>query len=379
MDTPQAIAFALGQFKRQALLFVALILLVIAGFSLWPRERIGTAGNLPHGTDIFESARSGDSDKALAQFRQVMADPSASQERVIAANFAAFIARIHTPDPIEPFAAIRDLKNIIADPSVPLRKRAGAINLLASAYNESGRRKEIAQEIFKDQPYSTYTERGASWTGSVQSLLLWGYSVYPTPRTAYDIAVTYVGDALRLSFPQQSIPQEGRPKIGKAEAIQNAEIYLKRGDEIRAAQLAADPSTPEDEAYVAHHTWRTYVIGMLAYFKGAPYKDQYRKEFEEYFTFMASERDNLDSLKYLPMMRWVYASLLLQVDSDSAAAKAQLDALMQLMRSNPSLLPDLSATIRMYKGYSDPSYWTDSSEKLAALSPEFKAFYESIK
>lgn len=261
----------------------------------------------------------GDDKAAYAKYQAVMNDPNASNEDKARASILNAGAGAHvTGDPAARLDDVRRLKQIVTDNSLTVYEHVDAINLLATAYNDSGRDKAVFQEIYKDAPFSAFLVPNDPQMSAL-NLAEWSYGLAPSSEAA--ITVAQLASGKYFSSPNQSTSTV-------ASYISTAEDYLKKAEAASKAEQTKLPNIyQKGERYLVYRIWRAITIGRLAIEAGEPYKSQYRQEYEDFFKY-ASALPSVHGKDEVFYARFQYARIL-ALDNDPQTEKQQLDLLAQ--------------------------------------------------
>ncbi len=317
---------------------------------------------------LVQSKRAGDDAGAVAAYDAIMKDPTKNTEEKALAVVNATYARFHvTGDVNDLIQDVRNLKLVILDKTVSIRTRSNAIVLLETMYNASGKSPLIFSELYKDAPFNTYLVPGDPDLSAI-NLGEWSYSLRPASVSAIYTAQLY---ALQyFVHPNQSASTT-------ASYAAHAEEYLKDADVAVQKEAAATPSFSTTSRYLTYRVWRAITIGALAVEKGEPYTTQYKKEYEDFFTYALASQ--LQQAKDEVLFgRWQFARVL-AIFKESAAEKVQLDLLAKGVNALSS--SDGSAFVSFLRNEHafrpTETAWT-TIQDMTKVSPDFKTAVNQI-
>lgn len=328
------------------------------------------------GEEVVDLARKGDYVEAINQFNSapVQSIDDATRKAYIVTSLGTAKFEL-SGDYVDYIDQVKKLQSIAVDTAVNNRARSIAITSLASMYCGSGRSTDVFDELYSGTPFSQYLVPGDPNLSS-RKFHEWADELYPTPKNTLRIARWYMEETAYDTKISEAKREEYKNKVLE---------YMQKADEQLSSEVAYVQKTPfglenylRSEPYASYKYWYAMEIGGLGVAFGSPYKEAYRKQFEDLFAIIAGQESDVTA-KYIPYARFFYANLLHKIDSDTVAAKAQLGLAVKaaLADPRPRSLPFL---LFLYHEYNKPA-WDFSSQAvhdMAALSPDFKAFIESL-
>ena len=365
--------------NKRPLIIIGLILVLVAVLGVWWYAPSNSTNAVPFSQSVGSirpvsaNAYQGNFQAAVERYQSISSSATSTPlVRALATNAAAFLPYAVTNNPADAAASIQSLKELVADSSLPSPIRAKAVLRLAQWYGVSNYDTTIFDDVFTGDSYAQYRVVGDTEDArmnSVLKLLLRSFQIYPKHRTAIYIAKIYAGEAMDSTDASTT----------KAD-VYNAEQYLTTAEALAAHFTATTPeitvdSVTEQEAYLYDHA---DVIGMLAMLNVSPYTTEYRKNYQDLFSFVQQWPDaNLQS--YLPIAYFEYADALLSVDNDAASAKVQLQQSMDLVSSGQQPAKSrLAVEIQRIQKNDSPNEMK-LLDGLLNLSSQFKSFVDSIK
>src|SRR5262249_49120262 len=149
---------------------------------------------------------------------------------------------------------------------------------------------------------------------SAISLEKWAYELRPASHSAIYIAQLYAGEFLR----HQDLTKQQIADFNKL-AIE----YLDKADAQIQREATITPNYTDTDRYLFYRTWKAITYGYLSMTQGEPYKSQYRKEYEDFFTYAATQKSS-HAKDEVFFARYQY-SRALAGESDWDTEKVQLD------------------------------------------------------
>lgn len=325
------------------------------------------------GLDVASLRNSGDISGAADAYQSVL---DSGQTSVLTAP--SVLAGSHLPYLLNPttstaLKSVAELKKIAADTSVRPFLRAQALTQIALWPNLSAYNQDVFSNIFNDPAYKQFlitTTHGVDYQYSVRNLLKYSYSTYPTYRTAIEIADNYI---LSLYQNEQLHFGDGNKDL----LVSGAQEYLAHADDIAVSKSYEQPvSTSVKQDYLAV---RAFTMGGLAHFKGKPYTSTYKSTYDDLIKGL-TEANTPEANAYLSFSRFLYAHFLIQIDGNTKAAQEQLLQAIALAKADKNFESNpLVRHIRKEKFGNAPYQAPARIDTLTAISPEFKAFVDSIK
>ena len=324
---------------------------------------------------IPEATMAGDYERVLREYEAIQ-QATDDKNALALATWRTGVAKFELSQETEDLLQhIRELKEIVLNPEVNARTRGLVLSSLASLYCGSGRTPEVFGILYDGPVFGQYKAENDPNLSS-RHLHEWADTLYPNPRNTVRIARWYVEETVW----DKSISDEKR-----AEYKGIAEEYLQRAEgeaqkEIERAQTRNElDEYLAGEPYTAYQFWRMMEIAGLGLAFGEPYKSEYRKEFENFFIF-AENHKNDATLKYQQYAHMFYAYFLLNIDGEADAAREQL--LIAMERANQEPRPGSNPFHLFMRHESSKPAWDFTSQvmyDMMQLSPEFKAFVESLR
>ncbi len=309
--------------------------------------------------NIVSSRTSGDAGAAIAEYRAITADETRSaDEKALAEIAVAGLIPTVSNAKSDRLTEVRKLKAIVLDETISADIRAAALSILGLEYNYSSATPEVFTEVYSGAPFDSYLVKDNPELSQL-NIEQASYQLYPSTVAA--IAAAQAAAEAYFSTPNLSEQQ-------KAQYVAIAEDYLKKADAAFLIDADDNRSYTESSRYRTYREYRAGVTGRLAIAKGTPYIEQYRKEYEDYFAFVASMNNQV-----APGVRLQYARILM-ADKDTEAAKAQLALIVQSIDAykGQAVMPFLRFLYNEEVARPNGVVISDV-KKLAAISPEFKA------
>jgi len=303
-------------------------------------------------------------------------NPAYDKNTKARATVAATHARLRGVDNLdEAIQHVRDLKAIVADTSIEPKIRATAIYFLGAAYDIDGFNDALYREVYSTEPYASM-HVGVSRSSSALQVYEWSYSIYPLARTALGIALSNVKGVFRDRYADVKDPEQPAPE----QLLERAEQYLKNA-EFLMSQESRDRRFTAGISDMYYRYWHTFLVGALAHFKGGEYAEQYRSEYEALIRdFEDGEDNNQEMAQYLNFAYWNYATMLVLIDKDDVAAKAQLEKLIRHVQADRFYtVNQFVSVIKSYKRIPRTDLNSLSLKFLGDISPEFKKFVEDVQ
>ncbi len=318
-------------------------------------------------TNLNQYRREGNFEAALQELERIQSKPLKDLDEQALAVLSSINLKFNvTADVNDMLADIQNLKKIFINPKVDLRVRVDALNAISASVCRSGRDPVIFNEVYKDAPFNAYLASNDPDL-SARYMAEWSYSQLPTSFAAVRIVRWYSDQMLE----NKSISPETRVQYGE-----ETKRYLNIAGQLVERELQRKAGYSKSTPYIAYKTWRAIAIGRLAAVEGEPYKSQYKKEFEDFFTYIYDLKD-VGALEYVFLSRHFYARVLL--DEDATAAKKQLDILARELNELEN--PDTSTYVRWLRNssrYSETGHQWQTVKNMMKISPDFKATVEKF-
>ncbi len=318
-------------------------------------------------TNLNQYRREGNFEAALQELERIQSKPLKDLDEQALAVLSSINLKFNvTADVNDMLADIQNLKKIFINPKVDLRVRVDALNAISASVCRSGRDPVIFNEVYKDAPFNAYLASNDPDL-SARYMAEWSYSQLPTSFAAVRI-VRWDSDQM---LENKSISPETRVQYGE-----ETKRYLNMAGQLVERELQRKAGYAKSIPYIAYKTWRAIAIGRLAAVEGEPYKSQYKKEFEDFFTYIYDLKD-VGALEYVFLSRHFYARVLL--DEDATAAKKQLDILARELNELEN--PDTSTYVRWLRNssrYSETGHQWQTVKNMMKISPDFKATVEKF-
>lgn len=345
--------------------YVAYYVVGIYGFGTAATKGVG--GAVP--MELVLSKRAGDYDKALEEYKGVVADPTKGANEKALAVFNAGKLRFKLSGDInELLVDIQNLKKIILNENLDQRIQIRALNTLASSYCSSGRDPLAFEEIYKDAPFNQYLAAGDP-DRSALNLAKWSYETRPTAFAAVRIARWY-GDQL-VNDENLTTQEEEQYATIVREYVQNGESLVKQ-------ELIDNPDYKNSAEYAGYLFWRARAYGRLAIYGDEWYKERYQQTFKDVIEYV-EQQGNVESLDDLYFAHQYLAQFSMKVEKDQETAKTSLDALSARLDSlkNPVVVTFVRFIRNEYKNRPDGGSW-QGILKMTKVSPAYKASVERV-
>ncbi len=310
----------------------------------------------------------GDDAAALAQYQQILSDPtSTAEERAIADVYIAGTEFSLSGDMSSRLSDVRKMKRIVADSTLSATVRAAAMSVLGNAYAVSGGDPAVFAEIYKGAPFDSYLVPDRPQLSAI-NLLKESYAMQPSSFAASKVAELASGRY--FANPQQDATTT-------AAYVALAEEYLNKADIAALSEAQQRPATyASSDRYILYRLSRAITVGRLAIQKGEPYKNSYRKEFNNFIALAQSIQSTL-AHNVVFNARFQYARIL-EADGDTTAEKTQLDILARELDrlSNPNTIPFV-LSLRNARAQPTEAMWL-SVQRMSSTSPEFKTAIDKL-
>ncbi len=318
---------------------------------------------------LAEYRREGNFEATLQELKKIKSSPLKDvNEKALAIIGSTNVKFSMTGDTKTLLEEIDNMKKVSLDPAVDLRVRVEALGTLSAAFCRSGRDPLIFAELYKDEPFRSYLAPGDPDL-SARHLAEWSYGQRPTSFAAIRITRWYSEQMLENTDPSSKT---------RAQYAAETKKYLQSADKLAESELSRTPALSQSIPYIAYRMWRAVAIGRLAAVEGEPYKSQYKDEFEGLFSFIDG-LNNVGAREYEYLGRHFYADLLLRIDSDTPAAKEQLNILVRELRALPN--PDVVTYVRFLRNEnrSNPNgYLWRSVKNMMSASSDYKVTVEKF-
>jgi hypothetical protein len=310
----------------------------------------------------------GDDASALAQYQQILSDPtSTAEERAIADIYIAGTEFSVSGNLSSRIDDVRKMKRIVTDSSMSATVRAAAMSVLGNAYTVSGGDPAVFAEIYKDAPFDSYLIVDRPQLSAI-NLLKESYAIKPSSFAASKVAELASGRY--FANPQQDASST-------AAYVALAEDYLNKADIAALSEANERPATyASSDRYILYRLSRAITVGRLAIQKGEPYTDTYRTEFNSFIAFAQSIQSTL-AHNAVFNARFQYARIL-EAEGDTAGEKAQLDMLARELSKlpNPNTIPFV-LSLRNARTQPTEAMWR-AVQRMSSTSPEFKTAVEKL-
>lgn len=345
------------------LLGIGIVLLIIGVgyvFVMDQRSRIALD------PELVSAMRNGGFEEALSYRDKALQDATVSEAEKAKILFATYGADFHVTGDFSAWVRdARNMKQVFLEEDTSLWTRVNALNNLATVYYSSGREQAVFDEVFNSEPFAQYLVPGDPDL-SIRQLMEFSYDTYPTSYSAIMIARWYSEQA--VNNPRQAASTtEAYAKV--------AEDYLKRADRatLREEKQENKAEYLASSRYLTFRYYRMLIISRLATQLGAPYSEQFDREYQNFFDFVKSQPGNPVAESYGYYARFFYASKLNSDKRPVAEIKEQLDILAESL----SLIedPKLITFINYLKNQRQDNPKSPPSRLVSVfseISPEFK-------
>ncbi len=321
---------------------------------------------------IGVKTRSGELELAIAEYDTVMASTTLPlSNKASSVLLGASLRFRQSGNPVDAVAAIKDLKQIVSAPDVSEYVRGYAMLEMTLILTASSRDEAVFDEIFRDEPWSSFLVREDGITNhyaSTQQLLARSLQLYSNYRTAIALAANY----------SRELYTRGESFAGIQNNLDSIEIHLAQAEDL--ARLQSDEQPDGSDRYENYLSNRAFVIATLADFKGSPYRERYRQTYEDLFTFLRGQEDvYADARGRLAYEHVMFARALLRIDDDSVRARDHLNQAVQITNTDP--LKEQNALTQWVRSAqkSDERQLITGFNELVSVSPEFKQFVDTIQ
>lgn len=375
-ETPRVIT---RHYVRMLLIFIFVLFVLGAVFSffnidLMGRSSVGSSIDKYIPRPLLDQKKQGNYQAALDEYETIIADRQKNSDEVALARISHAGTEFKlTGDIKHMLADVRDIKKIVSDTKIDRKIRALGMNMLAQAYDASGRDPLVFQELFKNDAQLADYHVPNNPDLSARALSEASYGLSPNSAAAIRIARWYSEQPLFVTTLSKAESEEYIAKSIK---------YLALADKDSIEEASANPLFGESPLYISYMHWRTIMYGRLAVLGVAPYPQLYAAEYDKAIVFLQNHPDVV-AQGWLQYTRLFYAYHASRVDPNSTAIpREQLKQLAAEVMVTSA--PESSAFIRFLRntralGQTDPTWhqWV-ILKKMMALSPEFTAAMDAI-
>ncbi len=317
--------------------------------------------------EVMNSNASGDYRTALNAYQEVVTSEIATPNAKASATFNIASAAFRDTGNIEDYIDnLEDMKAAVRDDRVSPLVKVTLLNMIASSYCRSGRTSEVFNRIYSGPLFEDFLVPKNPDLSS-NHLYEYGYKLHPTSKAAVRIARWYSEEALYKWKNERALATQH---------LETAEKLLQEADVLNAEEETRFDGLENSTQDVSYWLWRAYDRGILARLKPVPYAAEYKEAYRIFFE-RAAQTVHVGSKQQIPFAHVFYARALQKIDNDEAAAKAELIKAVQHAKNDPN--PKASEfTIFIRNEYPRTSPISVMLHELADISPEFKAFAESV-